>query len=129
MRTKPLILAKKLRASLEQSQACCPTKHKKKVSRLAIRKITNQNIRTGPGCHLYCTTCRLLLLSHFNKVYSFHTIAKFFNILILFIPVIFDWQYWKWALKQVFFSHLTHCCIIAPIYLTCNTKYSMNFNK
>ena len=40
MRTKALILAKKLRASLEQSQACCPTKHKKKVSRLAIRKQT-----------------------------------------------------------------------------------------
>ena len=39
IRTKVLILAKNLRTSQEQSQACCPTEHKNKVSRLAIYKI------------------------------------------------------------------------------------------
>ena len=33
IRTKALILAKNLRTSSEQSQACCPTEHKNKVSR------------------------------------------------------------------------------------------------
>ena len=33
IRTKPLIWKKKLRTISEQSQACCPTEHKDKVSR------------------------------------------------------------------------------------------------
>ena len=33
IRTKPLILGKKLRRISEQSQACCPTEHEDKVSR------------------------------------------------------------------------------------------------
>ena len=31
-------------------------------------------------------------------------IAKLFHDHILFSPLIFDWLYWKWALKQVLFS-------------------------
>ena len=36
---KAMILAKKLRTSQEQSKACCPAEHKKKVSTLGILKI------------------------------------------------------------------------------------------
>ena len=40
IKTKALILAKNLRTSLEQSQACCVTEHKNSVARLVILKIT-----------------------------------------------------------------------------------------
>ena len=63
---------------------------------LAILKIIRTKNRTEPGCHLYCTVCRLVLLSHFN-------IAKLFHYRILFSPVIFDRLYWNWALKRFFF--------------------------
>ena len=68
-----------------------------KVSRPVTFKIKRLNIRTEPGYHLHCTAWRLVLLSHFN-------IAKLCNGNIVFRPVIFDWLYWKWELKQAFFS-------------------------
>ena len=53
IRTKALILVRKLRTNQEQRQACCPTEQKSKVSRLAILKIIRtQNIRTEPSCLL-----------------------------------------------------------------------------
>ena len=61
-------------------------------------------MRTEPGCHLHCTSSRLVPLSHFN-------IAKLFNdhiFRILFRPMIVDWLYWKWALKHVFLHILMH---------------------
>ena len=60
-------------------------------------------MRTEPGCHLYCTACRLVLSSHFN-------ITKLFNDHILFQEfVCIHWTFkflfpLAWAWKQVFFS-------------------------
>ena len=46
---------KKLRTSLEQSQACCPTEHKNKVSRLAILKIIRaKQSKAWLSLILYC---------------------------------------------------------------------------
>ena len=41
-----MVLVKNLRTSSEQSQACCPTEHKNKASRLEISEI----IRTEHQC-------------------------------------------------------------------------------
>ena len=100
IRTKDLFWQRKLRASWEQSQDCCPAEHKNKVSRLA-------RAWTETGFHLYCTAYRLALLSHFN-------IAKLVNHHLVFSLVIFCWLNWKWELKQLFF--LTFCYIITPIF-------------
>ena len=56
VRTKALIVAKNLRTSSEQSQACCSTEHKSKVSRLAILKIirTKHQNRTWLSFIFYC---------------------------------------------------------------------------
>ena len=62
IRTKALILVKKLGTSYEQSQVCCTIEHKNRVSRLAIFKIKKKNIRTELGCRLYCTKNWLLLM-------------------------------------------------------------------
>ena len=48
------------------------------VTTLAILKIIEQNIQIEPGCHLYCTACKLVLLSHLAKI------ARLFNDHILF---------------------------------------------
>ena len=55
MRTKALIWEKNLGTALEQSQACCPTEHKNKVSRLAIHKLrTIHQNRAWLSLILYC---------------------------------------------------------------------------
>ena len=87
-------------------KACCPAEYNSKVSRLAIFKIIRTNIKTEPGCHLYCIACKLVLLSHFNM-------AKLFTDYLLFSPVTFGLLYWKWVLKQIFCLSL--CCIIISI--------------
>ena len=48
------------------------TEHKNKVSWLVIPKIIRAKHQIRTWVHLYCTACRLVLLSHFN-------IAKPFN--------------------------------------------------
>ena len=69
---------------LEQNQACCPTEHNKKVSRTAILKIITTKHQNRSWLSFIFTTCRLVLLSHFN-------IAKLLNDHILFSPGVFDW--------------------------------------
>ena len=72
--------------------------HKNKVFRLAILEI-----RTEPGYQLYCTACRLVLFSHFSlaKVFSDHILFEEYRPLL---SMIFNWLYWKGALKQISFS-------------------------
>ena len=53
------------------------------------QKFLKENIRTEPGCHLYCTASRLVLLLHFNITKLF----KLFNDHTLFSPVTFDLLY------------------------------------
>ena len=58
IRTKASILAKNLRKTYEQGQACCPTEHKNKVSSLAILRIIrgkHQN-KAWLSLILYCMT-------------------------------------------------------------------------
>ena len=60
----------------------CPTEQKKKLFRLAILKVIRKKHQSRASCHLYCTACELVLLSHFKD----H---------MLFSPVIFEWLHWK----------------------------------
>ena len=54
------------------------------------------------ACHLYCTACRLVLVSHFN-------ITKLFNDHILFLCLVYIGDVYKfrfprgWVWKQIFF--------------------------
>ena len=56
IRTKPLVLKKKLRTNTEKNKDYCPAEHKNKVSRLAISKIikTEHQNRAWLSFILYC---------------------------------------------------------------------------
>ena len=68
-------------------------------------KIIRKKHQNRACCHLYCTACGLVLLSHFN-------IANLFNDHIYLVP---------WLLtdctenEQTGLFFLTFCCIITPV--------------
>ena len=77
IRAKVLILARNLRTSEEESQACCPTEQKNKVSSLAILKIirTKHQNRAWLSLILYCmqtsstlTTPSFLMTTSYSKI-------------------------------------------------------------
>ena len=65
-----------------------------------------------PACHLYCTACRLVLVSHFN-------ITKLFNDHILFLCLVYigesSFAFLVDEYENRSFFFLTFCCIITPI--------------
>ena len=81
IRAKVLILARNLRTSEEESQACCPTEQKNKVSSLAILKIirTKHQNRAWLSLILYCMQTSSTLTTpsfSFSKLFNDHILFQ-----------------------------------------------------
>ena len=81
IRAKVLILARNLRTSEEESQACCPTEQKNEVSSLAILKIirTKHQNRAWLSLILYCMQTSSTLTTpsfSFSKLFNDHILFQ-----------------------------------------------------